>query len=46
MRHARFGEGIVLTVRGNIADVRFADATRALDLSACLTGGLLTVLRG
>ena len=44
VRHARFGEGIVLTVRGNIADVRFADATRALDLSACLTGGLLTAL--
>ena len=46
VRHVRFGEGVVLTVRGNIADVRFADATRALDLSACLAGGLLTALRG
>ena len=45
VRHARFGEGIVLTVRGSTADVRFADTVRVLDLSACIAGGLLTALR-
>ena len=46
VRHRRFGEGRVIAVRGSVATVRFPDGERALDLSACLSGGLLTALRG
>lgn len=44
VRHQRFGEGQVLSVRGSVADVRFAAAQRAIDLAVCLENGLIAAL--
>lgn len=42
VKHIKFGEGVVLSVRGEIGAVRFADGERTLDLKVSLGNGILT----